>query len=113
MLRAARFESFGIAARVSLALSVGDLEGLHPTSDRFSRFPLRGSVLAASLAWRGDSVTGVNENYTTPTRLSTPCKNYLSRPSKPVKTGFQQLINRIPTEKNHDVIMIVTGLLHS
>lgn len=56
----------------SLGDSGGDLEGLHPTSIRFSRYPLRGIVLAASLAWRGDSVTGVDEIYTTPKKLSTP-----------------------------------------
>jgi len=51
---------------------VGDLEGSYPTSIRFSRYPLREIVLATALAWWGDSVTGVNANYTTRRPLSTP-----------------------------------------
>ena len=50
----------------------GDHEGLHPTSVRFRRYPLRGTVLATSLARWGDSVTGVNANYHLTNTLSTP-----------------------------------------
>ena len=54
---------------------LGDLEGLYPTSNCFSRYPLRELVLAASLAWRGDSVTGVDANYHPRSDLSTPFGN--------------------------------------
>jgi len=50
----------------------GDHEGVHPTSVRFRRYPLRGTVLATSLARWGDSVTGVNANYHLTNTLSTP-----------------------------------------
>ena len=60
-------------------LQVGDLEGLHPTSILFGRYPPRGIVLAASLALRGDSVTGVREIYTRCQVVSRVSKKILQR----------------------------------
>ena len=75
----------------------GDHEGLHPTSVRFRRYPLRGTVLAASLALRGDSVTGVNANYHLPTSLSTPSQNPFQAPQKPVKHSLAALSPKLST----------------
>ena len=55
---ASKFRSEKLSSSTS-----GDHEGVHPTSVRFRRYPLRGTVLATSLARWGDSVTGVNANY--------------------------------------------------
>ena len=49
----------------------GDLEGGYPTSNRSGRYLPRGLDLTASLAWRGDSVTGVTLNYHFESGLST------------------------------------------
>ena len=74
------------------SLQVGDLEGVYPTSNCFSRYPLRELVLATALAWWGDSVTGVKADYDIPATLSTPTYKPLLQRSKHIKVSLERLI---------------------
>ena len=56
------------------------------TSILFSRYPLRGIVLAASLALRGDSVTGVLSDYLT-SLLESTLQAVTDRPRQPLNPG--------------------------
>lgn len=62
---------------LSLACKRGDLEGLMSNLYPFRRCPRRGIVLTASLALRGDSMTGVKATYSTRIGLSMPVKDSL------------------------------------